>query len=132
MLRRLGRMTVAAVAGPDLTAPAALATTIKVSTTADTLASRSGCSLRAAVIASNTDTATAGCKAGAGADVIRLAKDATYTFAIDGASEDAGASGDLDVTGALTIKGNGATIDAAGLDRVISVLDGGTLKLANA
>ncbi len=43
------------------------------------------------MIASNTDAAAGGCKAGSGADVIKLAKDATYSFSIDGPHEDASA-----------------------------------------
>ena len=49
----------------------------------------------------------------------------TYTLSIAGQNEDAAATGDLDVTDALTILGAGANqtiIDAAGLDRVLEVL----------
>jgi CSLREA domain-containing protein len=129
---RLARISVAAVAGLALTAPAALATTIKVTTTADTLASGSGCSLRAAVIASNTDAATGGCKAGSGADVIKLAKGATYALSIAAAPRDTPETGDLDVTAPVTIKGHGSTIDARRLYSVIQVSEGTSLKLSDA
>jgi hypothetical protein len=63
--------------------------------------------------------------------VIRLAKNATYTLALAGRDEDASATGDLDVTGPLTVKGNGSTIDANRLDGVLKVHAGAGLKLAN-
>jgi CSLREA domain-containing protein len=132
MNRRLGRTIVRAIVVLAVAAPAAPAATIKVTTTADTLATGSGCSLRAAVIATNTDAVAGGCKAGSGADVIKLAKDATYAFAIGGPFEEGSAAGDLNVVGPLTIKGNGATIDADGLGRVLEVRSGGSLKLSDA
>src|SRR6266849_5644348 len=55
------------------------------------------CTLRAAVQETN---------ALAGADTIILSKN-TYLFAPGGANEDAAASGDLDITGDLTIQGQG-------------------------
>ena len=79
--------------------------------------------LRAAVIASNTDTATE--------NVIRLST-GQYTLSISGREEDAAATGDLDVTYNVTIRGAGAdvtTIDAAALDRVFHVLSGVTVEL---
>src|SRR3954471_21744320 len=72
MNRHLGWTIVRAVVVLAVAVPAAPAATIKVTTTADTLSSGAGCSLRAAVIASNTDAAAGGCKAGSGADVIKL------------------------------------------------------------
>ncbi len=53
----------------------------------------------------------------------------TYTLSLTGVDEDAAATGDLDVAGTLTIIGNGATIDAASLDRVFDVAAGATLNL---
>ncbi len=85
-------------------------------------------SLRAAVQTANALT---------GDDTILLAT-GTYTLTIGGpASENAAASGDLDITdttGSLTIRGQGVTetvIDAGGLFRVFHVLDGATLILEN-
>jgi hypothetical protein len=52
-----------------------------------------------------------------------------YRLSVAGSDEDEAASGDLDVADTLTIVGNGATIDAAGLDRVFDVLPGATLTL---
>jgi hypothetical protein len=51
----------------------------------------------------------------------------TFTLTIAGAGEDAGASGDLDITRNLTIKGKGSgstIIDGNNLDRVFQVLSG--------
>lgn len=60
-------------------------------------------------------------------DTITLTPGTTYT--LDGAaSEDANASGDLDVTAPLTIIGTGAVLDAAGVDRFFD-LRGGSLTL---
>ena len=72
-------------------------------------------SLRAAIMESN---------ALAGADTINLGA-GTFTLSIAGAGEDAAATGDLDITGDLTIIGAGSSstvIDAADLDRVFHVL----------
>jgi Ca2+-binding RTX toxin-like protein len=81
-------------------------------------------SLRAAVMESN---------ALAGDDTILLIP-GTYTLTIAGRSEDAAASGDLDVSDNLTIIGAGTDqtfIDAAELDRVFHVLPGARLNLKN-
>ena len=75
------------------------------------------CSLRAAVQEAN---------ALAGEQRIRLSS-ATYVLSRAGAGEDAASTGDLDVTGPLVVLGGGATVDAAGLDRVVDVLRGASL-----
>jgi CSLREA domain-containing protein len=77
------------------------------------------CSLREAIIAAN---------GAGGADEISLPA-GTYYLTITGKGEDSAATGDLDVTGALTISGAGpgsTIIDASGLisDRVFHVLGG--------
>jgi CSLREA domain-containing protein len=105
---------------------------ITVTTSADELNSDGDCSLREAIQAANTDAAVDACPAGSGADTI------TFDAAIDGtpivltgaASEDANASGDLDILdgGDLTIQGNGAgstIVDGGGIDRVFHVCPGG-------
>ncbi len=56
------------------------------------------CSLREAVIAANT---------AAGADSISFNVNGTFQLTIAGANENAAATGDLDITQALTITGNG-------------------------
>jgi hypothetical protein len=77
------------------------------------------------------------CIAGAGADTITLPS-GTYTLIIQVADEDAGATGDLDVTDDLTINGSGAGMtiieacsgaSCTGVDRVFHVL-GGTVSIA--
>lgn len=76
--------------------------------------SAGACTLRAAIQEAN---------ALAGADSITLLA-GTYTLAIAGTNEDAGAIGDLDIADDLTINGAGATTtitDGAYLDRVFDV-----------
>jgi large repetitive protein len=65
------------------------------------------------------------CPPGSGTDVIQLGG-TTYHLQISASTEDANASGDLDVSKPLTIQGNGAdatTIDATGSNaRLVDVL----------
>ena len=87
--------------------PAARAADIgNVSTTDDELNVDGDCSLREAIQSANTDTAVDACAAGSGADVITLGA-GTYVLALAGSDENANATGDLDVTEALTIIGAG-------------------------
>ncbi|MCY2991124.1 MAG: FG-GAP-like repeat-containing protein [Planctomycetota bacterium] len=79
--------------------------------------------LRAAIMETN---------AHAGPDTIVLAA-GTYALSIPGTFEDAAATGDLDVTGELTILGAGAdltSIDARQLDRVFEVRPNAKLTLS--
>ncbi|TYP83716.1 right-handed parallel beta-helix repeat-containing protein [Blastococcus xanthinilyticus] len=76
------------------------------------------CSLRAAVQQANAS----------GGGTVVLAKKAAYALTLHG-EDDAGATGDLDVSSAVTIEGNGATVDARGEHRVFDVLAGGWLRL---
>ena len=89
--------------------PAAQAATI-------TVTSESGgtggpdCTLRDAITAANTNTATGGCPAGSGADTIELPAGATITLtAVDNYNE--GENGLPSITSEITINGNGATIE---------------------
>ena len=97
--------------------------TFKVNTTLDTVAVdlRTGkdatghISLRSAIMAADAD---------GGSNTIKL-RSGTYTLTIAGANEDASATGDLDITSNLTIKGSGSRstiIDGNNLDRVIQIL----------
>jgi CSLREA domain-containing protein len=82
----------------------------------------SDCSLREAVLAAN---------AAPGVDRIALSA-GRIALTIPGTGEDAGAKGDLDLTGELEIDGAGAaasTVDGAGLDRVFDIRPGATVSL---
>ena len=73
------------------------------------------CSLRAAIMEANAWT---------GPDTITVPA-GTYTLSIPGTGENASATGDLDITGDLTINGAGASatiVNANGIDRVFNVL----------
>ncbi|MDJ1183027.1 beta strand repeat-containing protein [Roseofilum casamattae] len=89
--------------------------------------------LREAIIAANSDITTDLGEAGAGADTIIL-QAGTFQFAIAGGGENASATGDLDISSNITIRGAGidvTTIDAQMLDAVFNVLGTGTLTLEN-
>lgn len=103
-------------------AQAAFAATFTVTKTADTNdgVCDADCSLREAIGAAN---------ALAGADIISLPA-GTYILSIVGTGEDANATGDLDITGVLTVSGAGANttiIDGGGIDRVLTVRPGATV-----
>ena len=111
---------------------AARAGTIEVTTTADQFGTRpSKCSLREAIRAASDDANFGGCDDRRGPDAIRLrARD--YVLSRPGQLEEAGATGDLDVTGVLRIRGEGArrtTIDGGGIDRVLHLLPSARLTL---
>src|SRR5439155_19842236 len=112
---------VATLAVAFLAAPAvAHATTFTVTRRDDPspgACAASDCSLREAVRAAN---------AGSGGDRV-VVPAGLYRLRIDGAPEDAAASGDLDLAKSVTIVGAGArstTIDAQGTDRVFDLLAG--------
>ena len=110
---------------------AADAASIAVDTTADDTLMNGNCTLREAILAANGDAAVDGCAAGAGADTIILPA-GTYALTLTGASEDASATGDLDVTSDLDLLGAGATttiIDGASADRVLDVRFGAHVTL---
>jgi len=122
------------VAQPDT---ATAGTTITVNWPADELnANDNHCTLREAVIAANTNAASGGlpneCPAGSGADTI-VVPAGTYTLTILGTHEDNAFTGDLDITGTLTINGAGAVatkVDADGNDRVFDILNSAKATLA--
>jgi CSLREA domain-containing protein len=112
------------------------AATITANSAADVIADDGVCTLREAITAANTDTASGAtpgeCPAGSGADTITLPA-GTYTLSIPGTDEDANATGDLDITADLTINGAGAgatIIDGAHLDRVLHLVAGVTAKIS--
>ncbi len=71
--------------------------------------------MREAIIAANNT---------AGDDTIDCRVDQPISLSIEGADEDAAATGDLDITSSLTIQGSGARstiIDGDGIDRVFKI-----------
>ncbi|MCB0035907.1 MAG: CSLREA domain-containing protein, partial [Anaerolineales bacterium] len=106
------------------------AAAITVNSAADVIADDGQCTLREAIIAANTDTASGvsvgECAAGDAVDTITVPAN-TYNLTLVGA-DDTAAAGDLDITADITITGAGASttiIDAAAIsDRAIHVLSG--------
>lgn len=128
----IGGLVLGSLLGSLAAGTAAASGGFTVNTTADTPAAYHGdnrcadasghCSLRAAIQASNATQ---------GKTTITLQPDATYDLAIRGAGEDRAASGDLDVTGHVRIIGNGATLNANGIDRAFDVMPGAWLEIEN-
>ena len=112
----------AAVCTLALTACPAAANTIAVNTTADGFGANGVCTLRDAVQAANTNLAQGGCPAGSGYDTIAIGP-GTFKLSIVPVGGDTNASGDLNLTTGMTIRGAGrdaTTIDAQSIDRVIA------------
>jgi hypothetical protein len=90
-----------------------------------------GCTLVDAITAANTDTAMGSCSAGSGADTLVL--DATSTHTLNSVNNTTyGANGLPVVTSAITIEGNGSTIErGAGAPpfRLLTVGSAGNLTL---
>ena len=98
------------------------ASTIQVTTSSDDPVS-SGCSLRDAITAANSDSVTGGCAAGSGDDTI-VVPAGTYKLTHAGKNEFLNATGDLNILRPVTISGAGpdrTTIDGNGTDRVFSL-----------
>jgi CSLREA domain-containing protein len=106
------------------TAPAVRATVFEVTKTADAYdgGCNDDCSLRDAVRAANANL---------GDDAILLGP-GVYTLTREGAFEDSGSTGDLDVSDGLILLGQGAPVtilDGGGIDRVLQVLGGARLEI---
>ncbi len=111
----------------------ALATTITVTTTTDELNSDGDCSLREAIRAANWDVSVDGCQAGSDGDTIVLAG-GVYQLTQVGIGENAGLSGDFDITSNLSIVGADAPstiIDGIARDRVFEIFPNTTATLAH-
>lgn len=95
----------------------------------------SGCKLRQAIKAANTNTAVSPCPAGTGTDILVLQQvDNRPYFATGGgaADEDDNLTGDLDVSSAIIIQGANpeqTVIVGPAADRAFDVLPGGSLTL---
>ena len=119
-----------------LTAPAASAAVINVTTTEDQFDTGSRCSLREAVQSANADSNSQaqGCVAGSGPDTIKV-PDGRYILRRTPTpptpvAEDANLYGDLDVASPLTIVHTGlrpATVDGNRIDRVFDVFSAGVV-----
>ena len=102
----------------------AQAATIRVTTGSDGVVNDGQCTLREAVSSANSDTAVGGCVAGSGADEVVIPA-FKVTLSANPAASDTIATGDLDLSGVVTVRGAGAvrtTIDGARKDRVFDVV----------
>jgi CSLREA domain-containing protein len=109
-----------------LTASAAMATTITVTTTADVVANDGQCSLREAITAANTDTASGSapgeCPAGTPAGNVIVLGPGDYSLTL----------GELQVSSPVTLVGHGVgatTINGNGISRELDVLSNGGLTV---
>jgi CSLREA domain-containing protein len=118
-------ITIVVVAFAGLPPTRVLATTFTVTKTEDTndgLCSHD-CSLREAIIAANIAF---------GPDTINIPS-GIYTLTIAGQGEDSSATGDLDITGNLTIEGVGASLTVVNgndIDRVFHILPNATVVIS--
>lgn len=116
--------------------------TITVETNADVIVNNGDCSLREAIINANKNdqTGSTDCAGGEAAPgvtdeiIFDASTDNTsFVLTLNGASENAAETGDLDVTDSLIITGNGADsvteIDGNATDRVFEVRNGARLQL---
>jgi len=116
-----------------LPSPVSGSAIIDVTTNADeydTTGSGTGCALREAVQAANTDAAFGGCPAGSGNDIIRL-KATTYLLSRHGSGA-GNITGDLDTLAVLTIVGKSKSttiINGDAADRIFENTGGGSLTL---
>lgn len=103
----------------------AWSTTIRVTTTVDSLASDGSCSLREAIRNANQDTQVdnSDCRAGSGDDFVAIPA-GTYTLSLAGMYEGDSATGDLDITSNIILRGASLSttiIDANGIDKVFDI-----------
>ena len=87
-----------------------------------------GCTLRDAMTAANTDTATGGCPAGNGADTITLPIGATITLT-EADNYAAFYNGLPSVNSEVTVNGNGSSVHTTASGRIFNVQDIGHLTL---
>ncbi len=111
------------------------AATLSVNALGDDLSQgpNGNCTLREAILAANTDSPVDGCIAGDGADTIELGP-GQFQLSIAGREENAGNTGDLDITSDLTLQGSGAgftVIHGGDIDRVLHVAGAATVSVAD-
>jgi CSLREA domain-containing protein len=85
-----------------------------------------GCSLREAITAANSDATYGGCSAGAGTDTIMLPA-GTYTLSRSGTGENGNVTGDLDINSPLTLQGTSmdtTLVDANHIDSAFQIMAG--------
>jgi CSLREA domain-containing protein len=123
----------AVAAGLLLAAAPACATEFHpVAGAADNGATDGICTLREAITAANETMAVPDCPVGSGLDTIVLSA-GTYDIQLAGGSEDANATGDLDIADDVVVNGAGAgatTVDGHQLDRIFTVLNGVTATIS--
>jgi CSLREA domain-containing protein len=110
---------------------------IRVTTAGDELNADGDCSLREAVLAANTNAPVDACPAGRPLTHLAINADeivipgGAYQLSIHGVGEDAGRTGDLDISEEVRITGaGGPVIDAGGIDRVFDILDDVSARLS--
>ena len=114
------RVVVALVLGMATVARAA---TITVNSTADAVVNDGNCTLREAILAANRDRAVDACGAGSGPDVVVVP---SGTYHLTGAAdEDAGLTGDLDITDDLELVGAGSGVTVATPTQILGPSRGG-------
>ena len=120
-----------------LTAQAAIAATINVTTEADVVGADGKCSLREAISNVNAHAATVSgsgeCAAGNGINDTILVPAGTYALSIGSAGEDHNAAGDFDIRANVDIEGAGigaTIIDGNHIDRAFDIpVDGLTVSM---
>ena len=112
--------------------PSAQAATIPVTSASDGIAGDGQCTLREAISSANSDTAVGGCLAGSGSDEVAIPA-LKVTLSANPAASDTIATGDLDLTGVVAVRGAGVaktTVDGARKDRVFDVAAGATATIS--
>jgi CSLREA domain-containing protein len=118
----LAALVMACVAVPATSASADVITVTSGADEYNDVPTNTGCTLREAVQAANTNAVFGGCPKGAGADEIKVPLD--VSLSLPGSVEQNNKTGDLDVTGPLTINGadgpgGRAHISVGGIDRAL-------------
>lgn len=125
-------MIAALFAGLALTPTSARAATYTLTANWDSFPGDGLCSLREAIIASNTDSAVDACPAGSGTDTIILPAGG-YILTVAGINEYAALTGDLNITEDLIIVGAGSAstwVSANLIDRVFHIIGTAAVEIS--